>query len=203
MSPHAATVMFGACILAFACRKQAHEVPVSIRNEKGLTTDAGADAAGPHLDASAPDAAIGPPNTSLAASGEPTNKLKSDGARSVGIDARPAMGVVRVTNIGMHIGGSLEINTEENKAPIEQSAKRSFGAFQECATSSNIDLPTEYGIDLLIEAKGGVPTKIDNARTQSKNETFRRCMLEAFQKTDFMPPRTGRTRVSYSLRFSR
>ena len=68
---------------------------------------------------------------------------------------------------------------------------------------SNIDLPTEYGIDLLIEAKGGVPTKIDNARTQSKNETFRRCMLEAFQKTDFTPPRTGRTRVSYSLRFSR
>jgi hypothetical protein len=113
--------------------------------------------------------------------------------------AEPAPAVT-VENIGMHIGGGP--NDAETKAPIATSVTPHFDELRACWAHVGDPMRAgDFGVDLLIFAEGGL-ARVSNARTSLGPDAFRDCVLHVFGQIDFARPRTGRTTVSYSLRFT-
>jgi hypothetical protein len=107
---------------------------------------------------------------------------------------------VTVENIGMHIGGGP--NDAVSKAPIGGSVTPHFGELGACwAQVGDPARGGDFGVDLLIPAEGGRAT-VSHPRTTLGPEGFRDCVVAVFTAIDFARPRTGRTTVSYSLRFT-
>lgn len=141
---------------------------------------------------------------SLAAQPEPSassfvQKVTSTGASD---SSSPPVSVpsVRVENIGIHIGGGP--NDSLTKAPIASSVAPHFDELRACWAS--VDEPqrgTDFGVDLLIPSEGG-HAKVSNPRTGPKGDAFRACVVAVFEAIEFKKPLTGRTTVSYSLRFT-
>jgi hypothetical protein len=111
----------------------------------------------------------------------------------------------KVVNIGMHIGGGP--NDDETKAPIARSVAPSLGTMGDCFANTDgnaeVDLkrhPIDFGVDLTIEAAGG-KAAVANPRTTWKNDPFVACVVDVFKNVDFEKPKTGRSVVSYSVRF--
>jgi len=107
---------------------------------------------------------------------------------------------VTVENIGMHIGGGP--NDAETKAPIGGSVAPHFDELKSCW--AQIDDPArggDFGVDLLIPAEGGRAT-VSHPRSILGPQAFRDCVVGVFTGIDFAKPRTGRTTVSYALRFT-
>ena len=102
----------------------------------------------------------------------------------------------------MHIGGGPDANSDENKAPIRESVAPHFDAFRRCwALVGDDKAKGDVGVDLLIPKEGGKVKKVDNMRTTFKSAPFKECVVAAFESFEFKKPRTGLTKVSYSLRF--
>ncbi len=99
----------------------------------------------------------------------------------------------------MHVGGGPY--DEATKEPIKKSVAPHFDELKRCYALVSPKVAGEFGIDLLLEANGG-RAKTSHPRTRLKGEGFVECMNEAFQSFDFLPLKTGRTTVSYSLRFT-
>jgi hypothetical protein len=105
-----------------------------------------------------------------------------------------------VKNIGMHIGGGP--NDSATKEPIAKSVEPHFDELRRCF--ANVDDPKrggDFGVDLLIEPEGG-KAKVTHPRTAIKGKGFEDCVVKVFEAVDFLRPRTGKTMVSYSLRFA-
>jgi hypothetical protein len=112
----------------------------------------------------------------------------------------PAAPAVTVENIGMHIGGGP--NDAVTKAPIGGSVAPHFDDLRACW--AQIDDPArggDFGVDLLIPAEGGRAT-VSHPRSILGPQAFRDCVVGVFTGIDFAKPRTGRTTVSYALRFT-
>jgi hypothetical protein len=106
---------------------------------------------------------------------------------------------VRVTNIGMHIGGGP--NDSATKAPIRASVEPHFDDFKRCYPLVGETKRTgDFGIDLRIP-RGGGQAEVRTPRTALGGPEFTRCMVEAFARIEFRKPLGGDTVVSYSLRF--
>jgi hypothetical protein len=107
---------------------------------------------------------------------------------------------VEVKNIGMHIGGGP--NDRETKQPIAESVKPHFDALRACwkhvAESAK---PGDFGVDLLIPHDGG-KASVSNPRSVLKGDGFEACVVGVFEGIDFKKPKTGKTMVSYSIRFT-
>ena len=107
---------------------------------------------------------------------------------------------VDVKNIGMHIGGGP--NDAATKEPIAKSVEPHFDELRRCfATVADPKRGGDFGVDLLIEPEGG-KAKVSHPRTAIKGEGFEACVVKVFEAIDFLKPRTGKTMVSYSLRFA-
>ena len=107
---------------------------------------------------------------------------------------------VDVKNIGMHIGGGP--NDAATKEPIAKSVEPHFDELRRCfATTADPKRGGDFGVDLLIEPEGG-KAKVSHPRTAIKGEGFEACVLKVFETVEFLKPRTGKTMVSYSLRFT-
>jgi hypothetical protein len=107
---------------------------------------------------------------------------------------------VKVINIGMHIGGGP--NDSATKDPIKRSVEPHFDAFRACF--AKLEDPTkggDFGLDLLIEREGG-KARTSHPRTALKGKPFEECVVQVFDSIEFLKPKTGKTMVSYSLRFS-
>jgi len=107
---------------------------------------------------------------------------------------------VKVTNIGMHIGGGP--HDAVTKAPIKLSVEPHFDEFRRCFAL--VDDPKkggDFGVDLRIEREGG-KAQVTKPRTALKGEGFSACVIGVFEKIDFRKPKGGATVVSYSLRFT-
>jgi hypothetical protein len=105
-----------------------------------------------------------------------------------------------VENIGMHIGGGP--NDAVDKAPIADSVAPHFDEVRTCwAQADDGSRGGDFGVDLLIPAEGG-RAQVSHPRTAIHPDAFRDCMVAVFERIDFRPPRTGRTVVSYALRFT-
>jgi hypothetical protein len=107
---------------------------------------------------------------------------------------------VEVKNIGMHIGGGP--NDRVSKQPIGDSVKPHFDALRTCW--KHVAEPAkagDFGVDLLIPREGG-KAEVTNPRTAIKGEGFEACVVGVFEGIDFLKPKTGKTMVSYSVRFT-
>ena len=106
---------------------------------------------------------------------------------------------VKVTNIGMHIGGGP--NDAPTKAPIKRSVEPHFDAFRICFAKLEERKGGDFGIDLRIGRDGG-KAKVSHPRTALKGKEFEACMVAAFEAIEFDKPKGGDTMVSYSVRFA-
>ena len=108
---------------------------------------------------------------------------------------------VKVANIGMHIGGGP--NDAVTKEPIHKSVIPHYDEFRRCyGLLEDQKKGGTFGIDLLIDKAGGKPKSVTKPRTPMKGHEFSECMVKAFERIDFQKPKTGTTKVSYSLRFT-
>ncbi len=107
---------------------------------------------------------------------------------------------VKVTNIGMHIGGGP--NDAATKSPIKRSVEPHFDAFRRCfALVEDMSKGGDVGVDLHIPKAGG-KAKVTHPRTAIKGKPFSECVVKVFEGIDFLKPKGGDTTVSYSLRFT-
>jgi hypothetical protein len=107
---------------------------------------------------------------------------------------------VKVTNIGMHIGGGpYDAATKE---PIKRSVEPHMDAFRRCfALVADPKKTGDFGVDLRIDKAGGKAT-VSHPRTALKGKEFEECVVTVFKGIDFLKPKKGTTVVSYSLRFT-
>jgi hypothetical protein len=107
---------------------------------------------------------------------------------------------VTVENIGMHIGGGP--NDAETKAPIGGSVAPHFAELADCWSQlADPKRAGDFGVDLLIPREGGIAI-VSHPRTSLAPDAFRDCVVGVFGRIEFSRPRTGKTTVSYSLRFT-
>lgn len=107
---------------------------------------------------------------------------------------------VDVKNIGMHIGGGP--NDAVSKKPIADSVKPHFDELRRCyAKAEDQTKGGDFGIDLLIPHEGG-KAQSSHPRSVLKGAEFRDCVVGVFDAIEFLKPKTGKTMVSYSLRFT-
>ncbi|MEO7093747.1 MAG: hypothetical protein ABI175_10890 [Polyangiales bacterium] len=158
-------------------------------------------------------APTGQPSTAatVAASASASTTASSSPDASVPIDAAPVeplvdaapapvvLPAVRVANIGMHIGGGP--NDDVTKEPIAKSVAPHFDEFKACFALLAVPAKVELGVDLTIEAAGG-KAKVTNPRSTAPGTELRDCGVRVFSSIDFLPPKTGKTIVSYSLQFT-
>lgn len=151
---------------------------------------------------------VAPPGT---ASGEPGGSAGA--APSAAASAAPSAGAgagaspgqeppasLKVANIGMHIGGGP--NDGPTKEPIKRSVEPHFDALRRCFTLVEDQKKSgDFGLDLLIPKDGG-RAEVSHPRTSLKGEGFQACVVKTFEGIDFKKPKTGRTMVSYSIRYS-
>ena len=106
---------------------------------------------------------------------------------------------VRVTNVGLHIGGGP--NDADSKAPFQRAVEKHFDELRGCYRK--VSRPTKggvYGVDLRVPADGGHPT-VQATRTSMGDQEFRDCVTQVFTKVTFEPPARGATVISYSVKF--
>ena len=107
---------------------------------------------------------------------------------------------VTVENIGMHIGGGP--NDADTKAPIAGSVAPHMSELADCwSRLADPKRAGDFGVDLLIPREGGIAA-VSHPRSALGPDAFRECVVGVFGRIDFARPRTGKTTVSYSLRFS-
>ena len=146
-----------------------------------------------------------PPTASAAAieAPEPVASAAPEASAAVPGSAEPPsepLPAVEVKNIGMHIGGGP--NDRVSKQPIGDSVKPHFDALRACW--KHVAEPAkagDFGVDLLIPREGG-KAEVTNPRTAIKGEGFESCVVSVFEGIDFLKPKTGKTMVSYSVRFT-
>ncbi|HNS99297.1 MAG TPA: hypothetical protein PLJ27_02670 [Polyangiaceae bacterium] len=182
-------VGMGGCVLALGCKtpreaeppiaEAAHDLAPSSATESSTV-----DTSPPAAVSSAQQPAMAP-STEPSATPEPTP------------EPLPA---VDVKNIGMHIGGGP--NDRESKQPIGDSVKPHFDALRACWKHvAEPDKPGDFGVDLLIPRQGG-KAEVSHPRTAIQGEGFSDCVVGVFASIDYLKPKTGKTMVSYSVRFT-
>lgn len=112
-------------------------------------------------------------------------------------DAPPP--TVKLTTIGMHVGGGPY--DEPTKEPMKRSVEPRFPDLARCWKHVMKPAPTDFGVDLVIEATGG-RARVSNPRTSVTSEGFVPCVVAFFESVDFQKPKNGKTVVSYSVRFT-
>ncbi len=111
-----------------------------------------------------------------------------------------ALPAVKVSNIGMHIGGGP--NDDVTKDPIRRSVQPHFDEFRRCfARVEDPSKTGDFGVDLRIDRAGG-KAQVSHPRTALKGKDFKECVVHTFEEIDFLKPKGGTTTVSYSLRFT-
>jgi hypothetical protein len=165
------------------------ETPASTTSAASVATPSAS--AAPTLDASIV------PDVSLVADAQSATEASApvDAAPEVA----PAPPAVRVANIGMHIGGGP--NDDVTKTPIAKSVAPHFDELRVCYALLETPMKVEVGVDLLIEAAGG-KAKVTNPRSTAPGTALRDCCVRVFESIDFLPPKTGKTIVSYSVQFT-
>jgi pyruvate/2-oxoglutarate dehydrogenase complex dihydrolipoamide acyltransferase (E2) component len=169
------------------------------------TAPAPADAASAPVAAATPAPAPPPPPPTASAapppSAEPAPSTVPSAAPAA--SATPAaeapLPAVKVSNIGMHIGGGP--NDDVTKDPIRRSVQPHFDAFRRCFAQVEEKKTGDYGVDLRIQREGG-KAQVSHPRTALKGKDFKECVVKVFEGIDFLKPRGGTTTVSYSLRFT-
>lgn len=147
----------------------------------------------------APDRSL-VPAISTAVSPTPSPSVDASAADAPAPVEASAPPAVRVENIGMHIGGGP--NDAVSKAPIANSVAPHLDEVRACwAQIADPSRGGDFGVDLLIPADGG-RAAVSHPRTSLGPDAFRDCVVAVFSTIDFLKPRTGRTTVSYSLRFT-
>lgn len=129
----------------------------------------------------------------------------SDGGKATAVDRRTAAGSkVEVVTIGMHVaGGPFD---EATKVPFQKAVEPRFAEMTACF-AENVPAPpkrTDVGVDLMIEAAGGMP-RVSNPRTtlpKMESEALVQCVVGVFASVSFPRLERGKTGVSYSLRFT-
>jgi hypothetical protein len=148
--------------------------------------------------ATAPTAAP-EPSAAPAASASPASSATAAPAASA-TAAPPPLPDVKVENIGIHIGG--EKNLPEQKAPIRASVDPHMDDFRRCfALAEDPKKGGTFGVDLMIPKDGG-KAEVTKPRTSLEGKPFRDCVTGVFAAIEFTKLKTGKTKVSYSLRFS-
>ncbi len=99
----------------------------------------------------------------------------------------------------MHIGGGP--NDDVTKSPIAQSIFLHFDALTACFTAAHLTAKVELGVDLHIPAAGHL-AKVSHPRSTLPSQEFIDCAVAVYAKIDFLPPKTGETIVSYSVRIT-
>jgi hypothetical protein len=108
---------------------------------------------------------------------------------------------VKLVTIGMHVGGGPY--DEPTKEPMKRSVEPRFPDLARCW--SELPAPpapgVDVGVDLVIEAKGG-RARVQNPRVSgtSKRSGLEACIVSFFESVEFLPPKNGKTVVSYSIR---
>lgn len=152
--------------------------------------------AAPLPQATSVSAPIPPPIASAAPPPEPSAAPSATPSAA----PEPPLPAVKVTNIGMHIGGGP--NDDINKAPIRKSVEPHFDAFRRCfAKVDDLKKGGDFGVDLKIDKAGG-KAQVSHPRTALKGKDFEECVVHTFEAIDFLKPKKGTTVVSYSLRFT-
>ncbi|MFO0755411.1 MAG: AgmX/PglI C-terminal domain-containing protein [Byssovorax sp.] len=138
------------------------------------------------------------PATSAAAT--PSATPSADPSAAASVDAAAPLPSVKVTNIGMHIGGGP--NDAVTKEPIKRSVEPHFDEFRRCfALVADQKKGGDFGVDLKIDKAGG-KANVSHPRTALKGKEFESCVVDVFKAIDFRKPKKGNTVVSYSLRFT-
>jgi hypothetical protein len=122
-------------------------------------------------------------------------------ATAVDAAASPAEAPIRVkvVTIGMHVGGGPY--DEITKEPIRRSVEPHFAELARCWKHVPQPHQADVGVDLVIEAAGG-RAKVSNPRkTIEAGEAFIPCIVAFYEGVDFQRPKSGKTVVSYSVRF--
>jgi hypothetical protein len=127
----------------------------------------------------------------------PSPTSGTDGGTDAATDDPPPR--VKLATIGMHVGGGPY--DEPTKEPMKRSVEPRFADLARCWRYVTKPAPTDFGVDLVIEASGG-RAKVSNPRTSVTSEGFVPCVVAFFESVDFERPRNGKTVVSYSVRFT-
>lgn len=99
----------------------------------------------------------------------------------------------------MHIGGGP--NDAPTKEPIKKSVEPHFAELAACFARVEEVKKGNFGVDLLVPKDGG-RAKVSHPRTTLKGKEFERCVLDVFERIEFLKPKGGATMVSYSLQFT-
>lgn len=143
------------------------------------------------------------PGAAIAASHDAGTSPRAGGSGAIAAPdagAAPAEAPVRVrvVTIGMHVGGGPY--DEVTKGPIKRSVEPHFAELARCWNHVPQPRQADVGVDLVIEATGG-RAKVSNPRTTVEGEGFLPCVVSFYQGVEFQPPKSGKTVVSYSVRF--
>ncbi len=192
------SLVFVGCLLA-GCSAPAASRDPAPSSSAAWSTPAATPSPARHDDAPPASASTAP----LVASAATTPAPASAGASaSTAPHEEAPVPHVKVVHIGMHIGGDADVNSDANKAPIRESVAPHFDELRRCwGKLGDEKAKGDFGVDLLIPREGGKPKKVDNVRSTLKSAAFRECAVGVFEQIDFKKPRTGLTKVSYSLRF--
>jgi hypothetical protein len=105
---------------------------------------------------------------------------------------------VKLVTIGMHVGGGPY--DDVTKEPMKRSVEPHFAELAKCWRLVPSPKQADVGVDLVIEANGG-KARVSNPRSTIEGEGFKTCVVGFFEQIDFQKPKTGRSTVSYSVRF--
>ena len=154
-----------------------------------------------------PSAPVPAPTAPPVASAAPVPTAEPSSAPTAAPSAAPSasaaseapLPAVKVSNIGMHIGGGP--NDDVTKDPIRRSVQPHFDEFRRCYPLVEEKKTGDYGVDLRIDRAGG-KAQVSHPRSVLKGKEFRDCVVKVFEGIDFLKPKGGTTTVSYSLRFT-
>ncbi len=153
-----------------------------------------------------PTASVAAAATSAPVAVAPVASVVAPAASSAAVAAAPAESAapvdplpkVKVTNIGMHIGGGP--NDDVTKEPIRSSVAPHFDEFRRCWALAD-GQKGDVSIDLRIDREGG-KAKVSPPKVTIKGKPFAECVMKTFENIEFRKPRGGTTNVSYSLHFA-
>jgi pyruvate/2-oxoglutarate dehydrogenase complex dihydrolipoamide acyltransferase (E2) component len=156
--------------------------------------------AAPPASAPAPIASPAISASAPAPSAEPTASAVASASAAPAVDPSAPLPKVKVSNIGMHIGGGP--NDAVTKEPIKRSVEPHMDEFRRCyALVADQKKTGDFGVDLRIDKAGG-KAQVSHPRTALKGKEFEECVVGVFKGIDFLKPKKGNTVVSYSLRFT-
>jgi pyruvate/2-oxoglutarate dehydrogenase complex dihydrolipoamide acyltransferase (E2) component len=199
---HLSPLLFAA-LVATACSTPSATSPADGAPALSASTETAkvaASASAPAVAPAAPSAALPAAEPVAVASAAPTAPATAAPSAAPVAPEAPLPNV-KVANIGMHIGGGP--NDAVTKEPIHKSVIPHYDEFRRCyGLLEDQKKGGTFGIDLLIDKAGGKPKSVTKPRSPMKGHEFSECMVKAFEQIDFQKPKTGTTKVSYSLRFT-